>query len=137
MLALLHRNDLYMPVPYASLGHDVPGKFRDLAADPELIILDEALSNFDRVLQLQMLELLAELRARLGTAFLLITHDLSLVRHCCQRVILLADGHIAEDREVTPRMRLAHPAGQRLEAAVLPCEPMRARVSTSGVARSV
>ncbi|MEG5262841.1 ATP-binding cassette domain-containing protein [Pseudomonas sp. JDS28PS106] len=99
------------------------GIARALAAEPRLIILDEALSNLDRTLQLHMLELLTELRERLGTAFLLITHDLSLVRYFCQRVLLLADGSIVEDRAVTPGMRFAHPAGQLLEAAVLPGEP--------------
>lgn len=100
------------------------GIARALAVEPRLIILDEALSNLDRTLQLHMLELLAGLRERLGTAFLLITHDLSLVRYFCQRVLLLADGSIVEDHRVTPGMRFAHPAGQLLQAAVLPSEPM-------------
>lgn len=99
------------------------GIARALAAEPRLIILDEALSNLDRMLQLHMLELLADLRKQLGMAFLLITHDLSLVRYFCQRVLLLADGSIVEDRVVKPGMRFVHPAGQLLEAAVLPAEP--------------
>lgn len=102
------------------------GLARALAAEPRLIILDEALSNLDRTLQLQMLELLADLRERLGTAFLLITHDLSLVRYFCQRVLLLAEGSIVEDRAVTPDMRFTHPAGQLLTAAMLPSEPSNA-----------
>ena len=101
------------------------GIARALAAEPELVILDEALSNLDRVLQVQMLELLAGLRERLGTAFLLITHDLSLVRYFCQRVIVLADGAVAEDCAVVPGMRFTHPAARQLEAAVLPAEPLR------------
>ncbi|WP_407310231.1 nickel import ATP-binding protein NikE [Pseudomonas sp. nanlin1] len=101
------------------------GLARALAAKPQLIILDEALSNLDRVLQVQMLGLLADLRERLGTAFVLITHDLSLVQHFCQRVVVLADGSVAEDRSVVANMQFAHPAGQLLQAAVLPARPLR------------
>lgn len=101
------------------------GIARALAAQPRLIILDEALSNLDRVLQVQMLELLAGLRQQLGTAFVLITHDLSLVQYFCQRVVVLAAGSIVEDRPVHPGMRFTHPAGQVLQNAVLPCEPAR------------
>ncbi|MGO3029117.1 nickel import ATP-binding protein NikE [Pseudomonas helleri] len=101
------------------------GIARALAAEPKLIILDEALSNLDRVLQVQMLGLLAELRSRLGTAFVLITHDLSLVQNFCQRVIVLAEGTVVEDRPVVPGMRFTHPAGRELQEAVLLGEPVK------------
>ena len=100
------------------------GIARALAVNPQLIILDEALSNLDRVLQVQILELLAEVRRESGTAFVLITHDLSLVQHFCQRVVVLADGHVVEDQLVTAKMRFTHPAACTLQAAVLPAMPV-------------
>lgn len=100
------------------------GIARALAVNPQLIILDEALSNLDRVLQVQILELLAEVRRESGTAFLLITHDLSLVRYFCQRVVVLAEGHVVEDQAVTAQMRFTHPAACTLQDAVLPAMPV-------------
>ncbi|KQB53907.1 nickel import ATP-binding protein NikE [Pseudomonas endophytica] len=99
------------------------GIARALAVNPQMIILDEALSNLDRVLQVQILDLLAEVRRESGTGFLLITHDLSLVRRFCQRVVVLAEGKLVEDRAVTPLLRFAHPAALTLQDAVLPAMP--------------
>jgi nickel transport system ATP-binding protein len=107
------------------------GIARALAAEPKLIILDEALSNLDRVLQVQMLDLLKALRNRLGTAFLLITHDLSLVQSFCQRVIVLAEGIVVEDRPVVSGMQFSHLAAKQLQDAVLPSEPLRVKLNQS------
>ncbi|WP_043199503.1 nickel import ATP-binding protein NikE [Pseudomonas putida] len=106
---------------------------RALAISPKLVVLDEALSNLDRVLQLQLLQRLNALRRDKGTAFLLITHDLSLVRYFCQRVVVLDGGRIVEDRVVNADLSFDHPAGQQLQAAVLPEHPAKtsAQVSTS------
>ncbi|HCN65833.1 MAG TPA: nickel import ATP-binding protein NikE [Pseudomonas sp.] len=105
------------------------GIARALSIDPQMIILDEALSNLDRVLQVQILDLLADVRRESGTGFLLITHDLSLVRRFCQRVVVLADGKLVEDREVIPGMRFEHPAARTLQEAVLPAMPSKVRAS--------
>ena len=102
------------------------GIARAMAIGPQLIILDEALSNLDRVLQVQILDLLAQVRRESGTGFLLITHDLSLVQRFCQRVVVLADGKLVEDLPVTAQMRFTHPAARTLQEAVLPAMP-RAR----------
>ena len=99
------------------------GIARAMAVNPQLIILDEALSNLDRVLQVQILDLLTDVRRESGTGFLLITHDLSLVQRFCQRVVVLAEGSLVEDREVTPRMSFEHPAARTLQEAVLPAMP--------------
>lgn len=96
---------------------------RALAVSPRLVVLDEALSNLDRVLQLQLLQRLEALRRDSGTAFVLISHDLSLVRFFCQRVVLLDGGRIVEDRPVTPDLDFVHPVGRQLQAAVLPSAP--------------
>ena len=102
------------------------GIARAMAIGPQLIILDEALSNLDRVLQVQILDLLAQVRRESGTGFLLITHDLSLVQRFCQRVVVLAEGKLVEDLPVTAQMRFTHPAARTLQEAVLPAMP-RAR----------
>ncbi|AVD82833.1 nickel import ATP-binding protein NikE [Pseudomonas sp. SWI6] len=106
---------------------------RALAISPKLVVLDEALSNLDRVLQLQLLQLLDALRRDQGTAFVLITHDLTLVRYFCQRVVVLDAGSIVEDRTVSGDLSFEHPTGRQLQAAVLPERPTKtcARVSTS------
>ena len=102
------------------------GIARAMAIGPQLIILDEALSNLDRVLQVQILDLLTQVRRESGTGFLLITHDLSLVQRFCQRVVVLAEGKLVEDMPVTAQMRFTHPAARTLQEAVLPAMP-RAR----------
>jgi len=96
---------------------------RALAISPKLVILDEALSNLDRVLQLQLLQRLDALRREHGTAFLLITHDLSLVRYFCQRVVVLDAGRIIEERQIDGRLSFDHAVGKQLQAAVLPVRP--------------
>lgn len=96
---------------------------RALAVSPQLVVLDEALSNLDRVLQLQLLQQLEALRQRSGTAFVLISHDLSLVQYFCQRVVLLDNGCIVEDRPVTHCTGFEQPVGKQLQSAMLPTRP--------------
>jgi nickel transport system ATP-binding protein len=103
-----------------------------LAISPKLVVLDEALSNLDRVLQLQLLQRLEALRRDHGTAFLLITHDLSLVRYFCQRVVVLDAGRMVEDRLINGNLSFDHPVGQQLQAAVLPERPTKAGARMNG-----
>lgn len=93
------------------------GIARALAPAPRLIVLDEALSNLDRVLQVQILDVLKGIRQAQGTGFVLITHDLALVQYFCQRVVVLADGQCVEDCTVVPTLRFTHPAAVALQAA--------------------
>lgn len=94
---------------------------RALAPKPELIVLDEAVSNLDLVLQLQILDLLAALRREFGTAFLFITHDLRLTRRLCDRVLVLDEGRIVDEGKLFSDLR--HEASRALAAAVLPARP--------------
>ncbi|MFI1018682.1 ABC transporter ATP-binding protein [Streptomyces sp. NPDC020965] len=81
---------------------------RALAADPRVIVLDEAVSALDVSIQAQILNLLADIRDSTGVAYLFITHDLAVVRQMADRVLVLKRGHIVEQGP-TERV-LDHPA---------------------------
>lgn len=96
---------------------------RALAVSPRLLILDEAVSNLDLVLQADIIRLLKQLRVQFDIAFLFITHDLRLVERFCQRVVVMSDGHIVEDVPVQAGLTFSSAAGQALQQAVLPAFP--------------
>lgn len=72
------------------------GIARALALDPEIIIADEAVSALDVSIQAQVLDLLAELKARLNLSMLFITHDLRVAARICDRIIVMQKGRIVE-----------------------------------------
>ncbi len=96
---------------------------RALAVEPGLLILDEAVSSLDGVLQAGMIKLLKRLQQRTGQACLFITHDLRLVERFCQRVMVMENGSIVETVEVAAPLRFTSTAGQALQQAVLPAFP--------------
>lgn len=96
---------------------------RALAVRPQLLILDEAVSNLDLLLQAEIIALLKRLQAQFDTACLFITHDLRLVERFCQRVLVMEHGRIVETATVSLPLRLRSPAGQALQQAVLPPFP--------------
>jgi len=67
-----------------------------LACDPKLIIADEPTTALDVTIQAQILDLLADLRERLGMAILLITHDLGVVAEMCHDVVVMYAGRVVE-----------------------------------------
>ena len=67
-----------------------------LANDPDLLIADEPTTALDVTVQAQILELLADLQARLGMAMVFITHDLGIVRRFADRVDVMRDGEVVE-----------------------------------------
>ena len=69
---------------------------RALAADPRVLVLDEAVSALDVSIQAQILNLLADIRAATGIAYVLISHDLAVVRQLCDTLLVLRAGTVVE-----------------------------------------
>ena len=80
-----------------------------LAPDPELLIADEPTSALDATVQAEILRLMEDLVSRRGMGLLLISHDLPLVGHFCDRVAVMYAGHVVEELAAGELARAQHP----------------------------
>ncbi len=104
---------------------------RALTLDPALIVADEPVSALDVNVQAQVLNLMLELRERLGLSYLFIAHDLAVVRAFCDRVAVMYLGRIVEEAPAAALFaRPSHPYTVALLSAVP--EPGRARIVLGG-----
>ena len=102
---------------YKEYPHQISGGMRQrvmiaiaLACNPKLLIADEPTTALDVTVQAQILELMNDIRERLHTAILLITHDLGVVAEMCDRVVVMYAGEIVEEASTELLFdRTAHP----------------------------
>ena len=102
---------------------------RALAVEPRLIIADEPVSALDASVQAQIINLLEDLRAKLGIAIMFIAHDLNVVRHISDRIAVMYLGEIVEVAETEILFaRPEHPYTRGLLAAIpMPDPQVRSR----------
>ena len=104
-----------------------------LACNPKVLIADEPTTALDVTIQAQILELMQDLQRELGTALILITHDLGIVAETAQRVIVMYAGRKVEEADVEALFELPlHPYTRGLMASIPRLPSMRGKAAEVG-----
>ncbi|MET0415522.1 MAG: ATP-binding cassette domain-containing protein, partial [Actinoplanes sp.] len=92
---------------------------RALAPEPSVLVCDEPASALDVSIQAQVLDLLTDLQDELGVSYLFISHDLGVIHHMSDRILVMTDGQVVEEGAAGDVFeRPQHPYTQRLVTAV-------------------
>ena len=121
-IALLDQVKIRNPRQVASsYAHEVSGGMGQrvmiammLAPDPELLIADEPTSALDATVQAEIMRLIEELVSERGMGLILISHDLPLVSHFCDRVAVMYSGRVMEELKASELLKAQHPYTQGL-----------------------
>jgi len=92
---------------------------RAIAVNPKVILFDEAISSLDAHTQVQVMDLLGEIRARKNLTYIFITHDLTSITYFCDRVLFLYQGHNVETVAVNKISGVEHPYSKKLLESIL------------------
>lgn len=95
---------------------------RAIAVNPKVILLDEAISSLDAHTQVQVMDLLKDIRNKRDLTYVFITHDLTSVTYFCDRVLFLYQGTVAEETDVSEISAVTHPYSRRLLESILDFE---------------
>ncbi len=107
---------------YRQYPHELSGGMKQrimiaiaLVSEPSVIICDEPTTSLDVTIEAQILDLLKELRERLGTSVIMITHDLGVIAKMCDRVVVMYGGKVVETGDIREIFyETAHPYTQGL-----------------------
>jgi oligopeptide/dipeptide ABC transporter ATP-binding protein len=121
------------------------GVMRALACEPSIIVLDEPTSALDVSVQAQVLKTLREIQAKSQSSFVLISHDVAVVRYMCSRILVMYLGQIVEDGPTNsifatpkhPYTRALFDAVPRLRRRTSPTVLLKGEATTRNVRSSI